>query len=258
MHTVTSHGNTYTIEPRANLQDANLRGAHLQGADLQDADLRGAHLQDANLRDADLLYANLRGADLRGAHLQYADLQDADLQGADLRGADLQGAHLQGANLQDADLQGADLRGADLRGANLQYADLRGAHLQDARLQGANLQDANLQDADGIAPIVRARLSVLPDEGDVVGWKSCSGDIIVKLRIPAGAGRSNATGRKCRAQYAEVLEVIGAEYAVSIYDNSFIYRPGETVHPDSWDDDWTVECSHGVHFFITRAEAEAC
>jgi hypothetical protein len=34
------------------------------------------------------------------------------------------------------------------------------------------------------------------------------------------------------------------------------YRVGETVRPDKWDDNWMEECSHGIHFFITREEAE--
>jgi uncharacterized protein YjbI with pentapeptide repeats len=194
---------------------------------------------------ADLQGAYLRDADLRGAYLQVADLRDADL-----RGAHLQGADLRDADLRDANLQGAHLQDADLRGAHLQYADLR-----DANLQGAHLQDAHLQGAMGIPATARAVLSILPD-GDIIGWKKCQRNVIVKLRVPADAARSNAAGRKCRASYADVLEVIGADEAYSRHDNSFIYRPGETVRPESFNDDWTVECGGGIHFFITLEEAD--
>jgi len=34
------------------------------------------------------------------------------------------------------------------------------------------------------------------------------------------------------------------------------YKVGETVKPDSFDDNPFVECTHGIHFFITRQEAE--
>ena len=34
-----------------------------------------------------------------------------------------------------------------------------------------------------------------------------------------------------------------------------IYKVGEIVHSDSWDDNRWNECSHGIHFFITRDEA---
>ena len=149
-----------------------------------------------------------------------------------------------------ADLREADLREADLRGANLREADLRGANLREADLRYANLRGADLENAQ--LPV----LSILPDEGDVIGWKKCSGDIIVKLRIPAEAKRSNATGRKCRAEYAQVLEIFGAEEAYSMYNRHFTYETGRIVRPDTpFDEDWTVECGSGIHFFITRQEA---
>ena len=180
-----------------------------------------------------------------------ADLRDADLYGADLRGANLRGANLQYANLQYANLRGADLRGADLRGANLQYANL-----QYANLQGADLQGADLQGACG-AKLVIARTRILPAEGEVIGWKKCRGGAIVKIKVPADAPRSHAFGRKCRAAFVDVLEVIGGTVAISQHDSAVLYREGERVTCDAWCDAWTQECAGGIHFFITREEAKA-
>ena len=102
--------------------------------------------------------------------------------------------------------------------------------------------------------------SITPD-GALIGWKKCrtgdGGFCIVKLRIPEDAHRSNASGRKCRAEWAEVLEVDGAPVGLSDHDRSFRYVAGETVRPDKWDENRWEECSSGIHFFITRAEAEA-
>jgi hypothetical protein len=42
----------------------------------------------------------------------------------------------------------------------------------------------------------------------------------------------------------------------STHDSSFIYKVGETVRPDSFDPRPQEECSHGIHAFITREEAE--
>ena len=36
----------------------------------------------------------------------------------------------------------------------------------------------------------------------------------------------------------------------------FVYRVGETVRPDAWGGDRWVECAGGIHFFLTRYEAE--
>ena len=130
------------------------------------------------------------------------------------------------------------------------HADLRGADLRGADLSGANLSGA--KDADLAIAVTR----ILP-EGDLIGWKKCHHGVIVKLRIPAEAKRSHAFGRKCRAEFADVLEVIGAEVGISSHDDKTEYRTGQRVTPDSFDENWMDECSHGVHFFITRLEAEA-
>jgi hypothetical protein len=159
------------------------------------------------------------------------------------------------ANLSRADLSGANLSGADLSGAYLSGANLSGANLSRADLSGANLSGANLSGAKN-AELIIAQTRILP-EGDLIGWKKCAGGVIVKLRIPTDAKRSHAFGRKCRAEFADVLEVFGAEIGISKHDSKTEYRAGERVTPDAFDEDWQEECSSGVHFFITKAEAEA-
>ncbi len=166
------------------------------------------------------------------------DFTDANLRGANLRGANLRGANLRGANLYGADLYGADLEGANLRGADLYGADLRSANLRGANLEGCDLSSL-----------------VIVAEGALRVYKKTSTGVAV-LSIPNSAGRVNAYGsRKCRAEFAVVLEA--PEGAVSQHDRVTKYVVGETVRPDSYDPDPRVECSHGIHFFLTRAEAEA-
>ena len=170
-----------------------------------------------------------------GLAVQWAVKSDANLSGADLSGANLRGSHLSGANLRGADLSGASLRGADLSGADLSGANLRGA-------KGAEL--------------AIAKTRILP-EGDLIGWKKCARGVIVKLRIPETAKRSHAFGRKCRAEYADVMEIIGADAAsTDAYGPRTEYRVGERVMPDSFSENWQDECSNGIHFYITRLEAE--
>ncbi|ODR25798.1 pentapeptide repeat-containing protein [Mycolicibacterium porcinum] len=174
------------------------------------------------------------------ANLREADLREANLREADLREADLYEANLYGANLREADLYGADLRRADLREADLYGADLRGADLRRAK--------------NGDLAVAMTR--ILP-EGSIYGYKRCANGVIVKLRIPAKAKRSHAFGRKCRAEYAKVVDIYGADEAHSTHDPSFVYRKGEIVRPTKpFDENWTDECSTGIHFFITRLEAE--
>ena len=219
------------------------------------------------IREASLLGADLRGSDLRGSDLRGSDLSEADLSEADLSEADLCGANLCGANLREADLRGSDLSGADLRGADLSGTDLYGANLCGADLRGSDLSEADLSGADlseaKNAELAQAYTYIVP-EGSIIGWKLCRDNILVKLRIPEEAKRSNATGRKCRAEYADVLEMINLDdkqkqitEAVSLYDDTFKYVVGERVVPkEPWDDDRWEECASGIHFYITRIEAE--
>jgi len=155
----------------------------------------------------------------------------------------------------NADLSGADLSRANLYGANLSGANLYCANLYCANLSRANLSGADLSGAKN-AELVIARTRILP-EGSLIGWKKCCGNVIVKLRIPEEAKRSHAFGRKCRAEFVDVLEVIGAEVGIAEHDGKTEYRAGERVMPDSFSDNWQNECAHGIHFFLTRLEAEA-
>ncbi len=163
------------------------------------------------------------------------------------------GLHMRHA-LEKATASRANLSGADLSRANLSGADLYGADLSGADLSRANLSGADLSGAIN-AEYVIAKTRILP-EGDLIGWKKCNNGVIVKLRIPEAAKRSHAFGRKCRAEYVDVIEIIGEGKAISKHDCRTEYIVGTRVTPDSFSDNWQEECSNGIHFFITKIEAE--
>lgn len=208
---------------------------------------------------------------------------------ADLRGVDLYGANLRGVDFSCADLRGADLRGADLRDACLRGADLRGAHCMvtgfvNADLRGADIRGANLWRAGtyGIKTDANTKIDwpmVCPETGSFIAWKKAgeyitkletpadeerfiAGEYIVKLEIPADAERSSATTKKCRASKAMVLEIQNADGTnadITMARSSWrkVYKLGEMVYPDEWDNNRWNECSHGIHFFMDRDEAVA-
>ena len=256
----------------ADLGDAELAGANLKGAIFRGANLRGANLRDTNLEKADLADANLVWADLDGAYLDRASLVGANLKSAcldnaDLRRADFESADLVlsklrcaklfGAKLIGANIYGADLNGAYLYRANLEGADLRNADLNGAHLTGANLDAAHLNGAKNIPFIPLS----CPSEGAFIGWKKVEGKYLVKLQIPEDARRSSATARKCRCDKAMVLEITsldGNKHYDEVTNNNYsetIYKVGEMVYPDSFDENRWNECSHGIHFFINKEEA---
>ncbi len=179
----------------------------------------------------------------------------------DLRYADLRGANLRGADLRGADLRYADLRGADLRGADLRYADLSDADLSYANLSGADLRGANLIGARFNENTAFFTMQC-PAEGSFIAWKKVVEGIIVKLRVTENAKRSSATTLKCRCSEAEVLDIQDANgksldisAVASNHDSNFIYRKGEVVRVENFDEDRWNECSTGIHFFIDRAMA---
>jgi len=163
-------------------------------------------------------------------------------------------ANLRYSNLSGSDLRGSDLSYSNLSGSDLSYSNLSGSNLSSSDLSGSNLSGANLSGAKG-AEISIAKTRILP-AGSLIGWKKCSNGVIVKLRIPEEAKRSHAFGRKCRAEFVDVLEVIGAEVGIAQHDGKTEYRAGQRVTPDSFSDNWQEECANGIHFFITREEAQ--
>jgi uncharacterized protein YjbI with pentapeptide repeats len=245
---------------------ANLRGADLSGANLREANLREANLSEANLSEANLSGANLSWANLSGANLSEANLSGANLREANLSGANLSWANLYVADLNEANLSEANLRGADLSGANLSWANLSGADLSEANLSGADLYGANLSGAKGTDTVITNEGTAFfrpqcPEAGAYTAYKKAH-DLIVELEIPADALRSSATSRKCRASKARVLSITeldgspaNVDRVSSRYDRSFIYEVGKLVVVPDFDPDRWVECSTGIHHFITRAEA---
>ena len=193
------------------------------------------------------------------------------------------------AQFIEEDLSGLRMDFDDLRKARFEFVNFMGAGLRGADLRGATIIRCIFNDAfidntlfdketyDELFPLC------CPEEGSFIGWKkvycSCRSTnprdhfspyvynmpAIVKLFIPAHAKRSSAAGRKCRCSEAHVMDIfckipVGFERIddryFSAHDIHFKYRIGETVKVDNFDNNRTHECAPGIHFFITRKEAE--
>jgi len=209
----------------------------------------------ANAKRANLNHKDLSGMDLSNANLSYAHLSNAKLSYANLTGANLSGANLTCANLSNANLRGVDLRSADLRGANLSGANLTCVDLRSASLSYAHLYNANLTDA------ILPDFQLCPQNEPFEAYKKVLGSgrfggVVLKLRIE-GPRTSSLVGRKCRTSKAFVVEAYGSEAKEfqSLYDSNFVYRVGEYVEVSNYDPDIRVECTSGIHFFMTREEA---
>ena len=207
--------------------------------------LNGYGGERANLCGADLSDTDLRNVNLHHALLIHADLCNANLSGIDLCGVDLSDARLCNADLHNANISDANLCGANLSGVNLSRANLRGTDLSKL-----------IYDEDTAFYALQC-----PETGSFIGYKKAHG-YIVELEILADAKRSSATSRKCRCSAAKVLSITTVNGKTKVKeiasnrDSNFVYRVGEIVRVDYFDEDRWNECSTGIHFFITRSEAE--
>ena len=214
-------------------------------------------LSDAIRKGISLAEANLIGTNLSGMNLSGANLTGANLSSAILIGANLKDANLKNANLYRADLSWANLEGADLTNANLEYAILYSANLDGSFITGAKVHGANLNGAKNIPFIPLS----CPSEGAFIGWKKVDGYFLVKLQIPEDARRSSATTRNCRCDKAMVLDITsldGEEHYNEVVNYNYtttVYKVGEMVYPNSFDDYRWLECSTGIHFFINKEDA---
>jgi hypothetical protein len=133
---------------------------------------------------------------------------------------------------------------------NLNYSNLRGSDLRGSNLSGSDLK------------YLISQTSILP-EGELIVWKKLRNNLIAKLLIPAKAKRVNAiSSRKCRFEFVKTLAIYNSKKKVNkgtgIYNSITLtkYIVGEFTYPDSFDNSPLIECSNGIHAFITKLEAQ--
>ena len=274
---------------------ADLSGMDLQNIDFDETDLHNAILRGANLFKssfiscdlslADLSYSNLSGcrlinADLSLANLDFSNLSDANLSDANLTNSDLSGCCLMNANFNFACLDHANLTNS-----NLTYTSIRHASLYCAKLSNAVIEYTNFTNSD-IAEVsfdnakgnnVEYRRGKILSES-IIGYKKCRAfdskhDAIVTLEIPKDAVVFSINGDKCRTNKAKVISInliedesveINRAYSFSsvsligrYYGRHYYlsYYKGDEINIKNFNCQYNVECSNGIHFFMTKEEA---
>ena len=158
-------------------------------------------------------------------------------------------ANLINVNLSGVNLSGVDLSEADLNGVNLSNADLRYTNLRGVNLRGIKTNIYTI-----------GYSLACPEKGSFIAYKKANG-CIIKLLILEDSKRSSATTVKCRCDKAKVLDIENIKTGLKVmevrsnYDSKFIYRVGEIVSVDNFDDDRWNEYSTGIHFFMNRENA---
>lgn len=119
-------------------------------------------------------------------------------------------------------------------------------------LRGADLRDADLRGAEG--NLIEYRKGKILTK-DIIGYKKCIGNEIVTLKIPRGSIVFSINGNKCRSNQAEVIGIDGGNRAFSSY-KYMSYYAGDKITVYDFNCEYNVECAEGIHFFMTREEAE--
>ena len=168
-------------------------------------------------------------------------------------------ADLSNVDLRYTDLRYTNLSNADLRYTNLSYSNLSYSNLKYANLRCADLSSANLKDIKTNIHTIGYNLAC-PEKGSFIGYKKAKG-CLIELLILEDAKRSSATTAKCRCNKAKVLDIENIETGKKVnevrssYDSNFIYKVGEIVHVDNFDNNRWNECATGIHFFINKENA---
>ena len=142
------------------------------------------------------------------------------------------------------DSNGKEGKRADLTGANLTCANLTGADLELAVLTDTILDEKE-----------QCRKGIVLTE-PMIGYKKSDEGKIITLEIPIGAKVFSINNNKRRTNKAKVIDMQGKPELSSYYDTSFKYRVGDEIEIADFDERYNVECGEGIHFFLTREEAE--
>ncbi len=249
-----------------NLSGAKLEGAHFMNVDMTDAVLDDSNIQNGSITHSDLTRVhaqranfinccmwdnNYENAVLSGSRFIAAKLCDGNFRGADMSYCDLELADIDYVHFENADLSGVDLKWT----RNSYWACFKEANMKDIDIIGSAINDEAVEDAKNLfIPMV------CPEEGSFIAWKKCRDGKIVKLQVPENARRTGGTRYSCRASEVLILDIYdgnnSCDEAVSIDDETLVFHKGELVKHKEEFDPSLLHNGSGIHFFITRGEAE--
>lgn len=200
------------------------------------------------------------------ASFSFSDFTYSDFSFENLSFCDFNHSYFKGVVFSGSDLTKADFSDATIVDCDFRDTILSGTNFFNAKIYNTSFIFAKIDEFSSLNNYPMT----CPSHGDFIGWKKLNNKII-KLLIPAEAKRVSGASRKCRAEFAKVLDIQnedGTSADVSSITNEEItlfypkvkpitYTIGEMVYPDSFDENRWNECSSGIHFFISRNEATA-
>lgn len=236
-------------------------------------DLKGIQINGNPADDVlcDIQLSNTRKTELKllpdkvikGIDFSHTLISDYDLSQITFEDCNFSHAFLASSFFWHTKLINCNFSYANLQDVSMFFTEIKGCNFAHADFTNADL--TNVCDPEEI--LTKAIPLACPESGSFIGWKKAivgeSFPVIVKLRIPEYAKRVSGTGNKCRCNKAEVLEIQNRlsgkpirAVAHSMFDKNFIYETGSYIEAYGFEKNRFYECAAGIHFFMTREEAE--
>ena len=229
-------------------------------------------LEDVVIRDCDLSEALFFGCTFIECHFINCTLDNACYVNTMFTDTVFNNCSMNNIDFRGAVINSCQFKGCGMNKSVFSNSYIRSTEIHDCDFTGCDFSQAIFfdmySDCQDVMPFIPLKC---PETGSFIGYKKALVDmnldgeytwVIVKLRIPEDAKRTSGFSRKCRCSKAEVLEITkpsGARVnrpAFSMYNYNFTYRVGDIITEEEFCEDRYRECAQGIHFFITRKEAE--
>lgn len=223
------------------LENVNFSNKMLEGVNFSNSFLRNCNFQDTTIKDCMFYHAILDHVDFRTSEIFTSSFEKAYITGCDTNRSSIFNANFFEASVKWSDFFLSVFRNCNFANSLWRNSSLFAADFIDCRL----------------SPELTNLLTTAP-KGRFTGWKKLRNDYTAKLLIKGDVVGS--TTRKYRTNAARVIAIYNGDkkvdYGYSLYDSKFMYKVGAEITTDMFDQNPTTACGHGIHFFMTRIDAE--
>ena len=243
----------------------------------------------------DLTGSNFDGLNAAHAVFINCFCSSSSFNNARLYGATFSGCKLESAKFEEAYLRTSIFQSCTMKCTSFDNATVDNMVINDSVFEYTSFLFTHGYDSTVFHNCIKCSANIVnnstyyplacPSDGAFIGWKTVvlrddAGHIVtkgpryalVKLEIPEDAKRSSAdsTTMKCRCDKAKVLDITVIDTGEHIKDitnvrvvdtypspsiQKTVYKVGEMVCSDSFDDNRWQECTNGIHFFINKQDA---
>lgn len=240
--------------------NSNLCNAAFTGVDIEYGLFSYAYIRNTYFTKSNLLEVSFHKAYIRSAKFYKTDIENGIFSDTHLDNVKFDDCNMAYTDFEGSNIIGIkDKKSIIFNGKNIEY--MKGKILTDniigykkcRRMYGMTTHEFYNNIRSQFLPLLPSNSFVpqtyLPHSA------SEKDEVIVTLEIPRGAIVFSINGYKCRTNKAKVIAIDGADKAMSLNCKTSYYVGDEfTIY--NFNCVYNRECGEGIHFFLTREEAE--